>query len=97
MTTPAPDHHKLRWTPSLLATALLTIAFPAVTSSVWGQALAPAPFAPMSLAETPATDPAADTSQPVVGDDSWKFSLSVPLWLPAVNGDVTIRDRDLSV
>jgi hypothetical protein len=56
--------------------------------------LAIALFAVTSSAwgQTPATAPSQ-----AVADDRWEFRVSVPLWLPAVDGDVTVRGNDLSM
>ena len=67
---------------------LIALAVFAFTSAVWGQA--------------PATEPAAAAAQPAAVQptddaDRWTFKVSIPLWLPAVDGDVTVRGRDLSM
>jgi hypothetical protein len=79
------------------ATLLLTIATLAITSSAWGQqSLTPtpesAPFVPLSLAEMPTTAAAG-----AAAGNRWEFALSIPVWLSAVDGDVTIRGQKLSV
>src|SRR6476659_7325107 len=48
---------------------LLAITLLAFTSSARGQALAPTPFLPLSLAEMPATDPAVAGDVTVKGQD----------------------------
>ncbi len=68
---------------------LLLIAF-AFTSSVWAES--PATFAPLSLSEMPA----APASQQAAADD-WKFNIAVPLWLPSVDGNMTVKGRELSL
>jgi opacity protein-like surface antigen len=42
---------------------------------------------------------AALAEMPVAAEDPhrWEFSLSIPIWIPAVDGDVTVRGRAISV
>jgi hypothetical protein len=70
------------------------------SSSAWGQTPTASPAPAEIPAAEPATDPAAaaaDTSpQPAAdGDRGWAFSLSVPIWLVGVNGDLVVRGADL--
>jgi hypothetical protein len=86
---------------------LLSIATLAITSSaVRGQTLSPQTLAPLSLAEIPAevatatTEPTPSTapseSPKPIGDDGWKFTASIPIWIVGVDGDVVVRGNELS-
>ena len=63
-----------------LLVLLIVAASIAITPSAWGQ--------------TPV--PAEPVDAPTVVDDGWEFSLSVPIWLVGFDGDLTVRDRELS-
>src|SRR4051812_3338925 len=76
---------------------LLTIVTFAVTSSSPARGQATAPLTPLSLTEMPAAGPAAGASPQTTGDDGWRLSLSIPVWLPGIDGDLTVRGRELSI
>jgi hypothetical protein len=94
-----------------LSVSLLSITTLAIASSspAWGQTLSRQTLAPLALAEIPAdvtpatTEPepapatAPDESPQAIGDEGWKFSASIPIWLVGVEGDVVVHGHDLDV
>jgi hypothetical protein len=72
---------------------LFPIALLAITPSAWGQTLPP-----LTLMQSPATE-AADvpaTALPQPPDDRWAFSLSIPIWLAGVDGDLVVDGQEFS-
>ncbi|MEZ0266152.1 MAG: hypothetical protein ACAI43_15590 [Phycisphaerae bacterium] len=52
----------------------------------------PWPSVPLTLAAMPAGE-----AKPAAGGDRFELTLSFPLWLPTVDGDLTIRGRELDL
>jgi hypothetical protein len=74
--------------PLMLATAPLAVHAADATT-------APAAASTMSAPATSA--PAADSLKPAMSDDEWQFGLTVPLWAPQVDGNVTVAGRRQNV
>ena len=78
----------------LLALATFTLTPPAE-----GQTLTPVtPAQVPATVPAPADDPAAVAfpESTTSADDGWNFSLSVPIWLAGVDGDLTVNGNDFS-
>jgi hypothetical protein len=79
---------KTNYQPKLIAAALLGALATATTAVPAAETTTPA----TSAAPAPATEitPAADA-------DGWKFGVTVPIWAPAINGNVTLKGRQADV
>jgi len=86
-------------------TLLLTVVTcgVALTSPARAQATSPAraqatsPLVPFLLDEVPAMNPAEFPALRSPDEDRWRFSLSIPIWIPGVDGDVKVRGRDVDI
>src|SRR5687768_17355270 len=67
-----------------------------MTSSAWGQTLTPLSLAPLPTAEASADLVAETSPQPITDENHWKLSLSIPIWLAGVDGDLTVAGQTLS-
>jgi len=78
-----------------LLAAALTCALAAATAA---KADDSATTSTTATAPAPATSTtAADSFKPAMSDDEWQFGLTVPLWAPQVDGNVTVAGRRQNV
>jgi hypothetical protein len=83
-----------------LTVLLLTLATFALMSSAGAQTLTPLTLTQVPTtvpAEVPEPDPTSDAlaESTTTADDGWNFTLSVPIWLVGVDGDLNVRGNDL--
>jgi hypothetical protein len=73
------------------------IAFGMVTISLQADDVTNAPAADASMTAPASSSAAMDTLKPAMSDDDWRFGLTVPLWAPGIDGNVTVAGRQQNV
>jgi len=72
----------------------------AIFVATWAARAADATNAPAANASmtAPASSPAdMDTLKPAMDEDAWRFGLTIPIWAPQIDGNVTVAGRRQNV
>jgi hypothetical protein len=78
--------------------SLAAVAFGMVTLSLRAEDATNAPAADASITTAPAiSSSSTDSLKPAMDENAWKFGLTVPLWAPQIDGNVTVRGHQENV
>jgi hypothetical protein len=76
---------------------IVAVAVGIVTLSVRADDSTNAPAADASAMAPAAGASAVDSLKPAMDEDAWRFGLTVPLWAPQIDGNVTVRGHQENV